>query len=225
MTVMGTTETLRPRRRRRSGLRPLSKPHCLLPLGRLLHLANASPPFEFRKEFYALKEEILERYGTRDGHDVQHIPGKECYTCDGTGIFERYNGDTDYCYRCGGSGWYKSPVWVVLERFRLGRFSFHIPRKRSYTKPDPDTTRIHGYIKHASYGQCGVFAETVAGHKMSLRQTGVSLAGGFQTGIAGRQNRWLGIERQPQLVLRSFETEPRKRKPQHFIRLLKNSLR
>lgn len=119
------------------------------PLATLLHKANSSPPWEFKKDFYELKQRILQRFGTPDGHDVQHIPGKECYGCDGTGIFKYSEYDT--CERCYGSGWYKQPVWVVLRRYRFGRYVFHSPESRSYTRPDPDITRIHGYVEHARY--------------------------------------------------------------------------
>lgn len=120
-------------------------------LGYLLHLANSSPGWD-RRRFYDMKTRILLLHGRADGFDIQRIPPKECWTCGGSGWFSH----NDRCRRCGGSGQYAGPVWVVLQRYLLGGFTFHIPRERSYVKPDPDTTNIHGYIEHAD---CGVKAK------------------------------------------------------------------
>ncbi len=121
-------------------------------LGKLLHMANSSPPWgQSKVMFYAMKERILARYGTPDGYDVQHIPGKICFGCDGTGQFEHMSGDQDYCYRCGGNGWYKSPVWVALARHRLGNYVFHTPKERWYQEPKPNATNIEGYVQHKFY--------------------------------------------------------------------------
>jgi hypothetical protein len=122
-------------------------------LGRFLHLANSDPGFgDERKAFYAIKDRILTRWGEPDGTDVQHIAGKTCFGCDGTGQFVHYSGDQDYCERCGGSGWWRHPAWVVLQRYRLGGYSFHIPRERVYHEPQPNVTNIEGFVQHADYG-------------------------------------------------------------------------
>ena len=73
-----------------------------------------------------MKSRILRRFGTVDGYDLQHIPGKQLLeTVTGTGMFEHWSGDRGDCYRCGGNGWYRDPRWVVLDRWKLG--SVHVP--------------------------------------------------------------------------------------------------
>lgn len=119
------------------------------PLATLLHLANSQPPWQFKREFYAIKERLLKRYGTPDDADVQHLPGKQCWTCDGTGLYSKYS----ECRKCWGTGWYLSPVWVCLDRYRWGKYVFHMPGEVSYTKPEPDITRIFGYVEHRGYGK------------------------------------------------------------------------
>lgn len=121
-------------------------------LGRLLHIANSAPPSgKVRKErFYAMKQKILKRFGAEDGHDIQHISGKECWNCDGIGWWDEY----DECYKCDGTGWFKHPVWVVLKRWKLGGYKFHEPIKRHYSEPEAelrDRPVIEGYIEHVSY--------------------------------------------------------------------------
>jgi len=115
-------------------------------IARLLHYANADPPYATRQDFYRLKTELLERYAKQDGFDVQHIPGKVCWSCNGTGgVYER--GD---CYRCMGDGWYRRPRWIMLERFRFGRYIFHVPREIRFQQPM--LVDIEGYIRHPHYG-------------------------------------------------------------------------
>lgn len=115
-------------------------------LSRLLHIANTEPGWINRKQFYTMKTRLLERYGTADGHDIQHILGKACFRCD-----YHYSGDKDVCWKCYGTGWFKCPKWVTLKRTRLGRYTFHTPTDVSYKKPEPDTTRIEGYVTHNHY--------------------------------------------------------------------------
>lgn len=126
-------------------------------LGALLHIANSYPGAVNKKRFYAMKTRILERFGKRDGFDIQHIKGKDCWTCEGSGVYvgyHFYSGDEwrDTCNRCWGTGWYKQPVWVRLERFDLGGFVFHTPRERLYEEPEGEHTTMTGYVKHANYG-------------------------------------------------------------------------
>jgi hypothetical protein len=118
-------------------------------LSHLLHLANASPPAMLKRDFYRVKDRLLKKYGEPDGCDVQHIKGKVCFRCHGSGT-DLWR--EDYCERCDGSGWWRSPKWICLDRWRFGRYVFHIPGEVSYTKPDPDVTRIEGFISHADYG-------------------------------------------------------------------------
>lgn len=116
-------------------------------IGRLLHVANSYPGCIDKRRFYAMKDRILSRFGIEDGFDIQHIEGKQCWSCDGTGGLWEPGG----CWRCL-DGWYKRPVWVTLQRYKLGRYTFHLPRERSYEKPEPDVTRITGYVEHPDYG-------------------------------------------------------------------------
>lgn len=122
-------------------------------IARLLHIANSCPPANRnRKErFYAMKQRILQRFGTEDGHDIQYIPGKICFSCEGTGGLYEPHG----CWKCDGDGWFKSTVWVVLKRWKLGKYTFHEPIKRHYRKPEEasshDRPMIEGYVEHASY--------------------------------------------------------------------------
>ena len=127
-------------------------------VSKLLHIANSEPVN--RDAFYALKKRLLERYGDNIGIDLQHIPGKPCWTCNGSGIYRGwhlYSGDEweDVCNRCGGSGQYKREFWVVLSKYKFGRFTFHIPGERIYEAPQVLKTgvdAIEGYIEHAHYG-------------------------------------------------------------------------
>jgi hypothetical protein len=119
-------------------------------IGRLLHITNTFPEQFGKKDFYEVKARILERYGKPDGlYDIQHIPGKPCWSCEGTGGLYEPGG----CYKCWGDGWYKRPFWVPLKRYHLGRYVFHRPEERSYERPEPGVTKIHGYIKHPHYSR------------------------------------------------------------------------
>lgn len=138
-------------------------------LSTLLHHANRTTR---SAEFYAIKNRILSKYGLIVGYDVQHIGGKRCFTCDGTGVYRGYwdSGEEwhDTCNRCSGGGWYKWPVWNVLEKRRFGRYTFHQPVKRCYSTEDVCTylatahglahAEIEGYIEHAPsrYGDWAV---------------------------------------------------------------------
>jgi hypothetical protein len=117
----------------------------------LLHHANRkynSP------EFYTIKNRLLKKYGTHICYDVQFIEGKKCHTCGGTGIYSKYYdsygfvSDVNYCWHCDGTGWYKLPVWNILARLQFGKYTFHQPFQRSYTKPDNNIPVIDGYIEH-----------------------------------------------------------------------------
>lgn len=121
-------------------------------IDRLLHIANSCPPADKknRERFYAMKQRILRWFGTEDGYDLQHIPGKMCWSCEGTGGLYEPHG----CYKCDGDGWFKAPVWVLLKRWKFGRYSFHEPIQRLYQKPDTNSHArpiISGYIEHVSY--------------------------------------------------------------------------
>jgi hypothetical protein len=111
----------------------------------LLHLANSDPPF-LRIEFYALKTRLLRKHGTRDGADVQEII-KPCYGKFGNEYGEYLGCVKERDCRCGGTGIFSRRVYG-LERWRWGRFIFHVPID---TLPGPLIT-IRGRIEHRRYG-------------------------------------------------------------------------
>lgn len=111
----------------------------------LLHHANRKHK---SPEFYVIKNRILKKYGKHRCYDVQFIEGKKCYSCNGSGLFwVYYRGEYDTCWHCH-NGWYKRPVWNVLSRVEFGKYSFHQPFARSYTKPENSIGIIEGYIEH-----------------------------------------------------------------------------
>ncbi len=123
----------------------------------ILHRANSYPQWLDKERFYALKQRVLDRYAERDGFDVQYLRGKECYTCDGTGLFTYWSSrDRVTCDRCCGTGWYQSPRWIQLPRYRFGRFVFHSVGPVAYHKEDADSWgepagRIDGFVRHTDY--------------------------------------------------------------------------
>lgn len=130
-------------------------------LSYLLHHANRT---QRSKEFYSIKDRLLKRYEKFERYDLQFIPGKSCYTCDGTGIYKgwnpRYGGYyEDWCWSCGGSGLYYLHQYIILRRIKFGAYVFHTPICRHRTtkilKLKPD---IEGYVKH-TYSR---FGETAA---------------------------------------------------------------
>lgn len=135
----------------------------------LLHHANRSvKDFSFGQylvDFYRVKDAILRKYGKPDGYDIQHIDGKKCHTCRGTGRYDRWDQygiyDPSWCWHCGGNGWYKDPQWICLQRYQLGRYVFHRPIKREYGVKNPWTVEgmgwevskrpvMQGYVEHRS---------------------------------------------------------------------------
>lgn len=116
-------------------------------IGLFLHIANSSPPLGFRREFYQLKEKLLKKYGASCGYDIQHIR-KTCRTCDGTGVY-RHGGYREHCCRCN-NGVYEE-FYVVLQKYHISKYLFHIPGGKIY-KPYYLRTTIEGYIQHNSYG-------------------------------------------------------------------------
>lgn len=124
----------------------------------LLHHANRESSSE---DFYAIKKKLLVKYGVFKQYDVQFISGKKCFSCVGTGVYhsvDLYSGRewSDTCWHCDG-GWFKRPVWNILEKIQFGKYTFHQPWKRSYTKPDITVKPIEGFITH-NYTKHGEFA-------------------------------------------------------------------
>lgn len=122
-------------------------------LAYLLHVANSDP--WFRDRFYAMKTRILHRFARTDGHDIQELPGAQCWSCHGGGVYYHISGDTDQCWKCDGTGWYRQPRWTRLQRWKLGRYSFHEPIDSGYGSPPIklETPRavILGYVRHRDY--------------------------------------------------------------------------
>ena len=111
----------------------------------LLHHANHK---YHNPEFYTIKNRILKKYGQHIRYDVQFIEGKKCYSCQGSGLFYvEYRGEYDTCWNCH-NGWYKRPVWNILALVQFGKYTFHQPYQRSYSKPDNSIPIIDGYIDH-----------------------------------------------------------------------------
>lgn len=121
----------------------------------LLHHANRldhSNPFDplGKQRFYTIKNQILKKYGTNQGYDVQFIEGKICFSCSGTGIYTHYtwNGsEKEPCYNCY-NGWFKRPTWNILARVKFGKYTFHQPYERVYIAPTISNPIIEGYIDH-----------------------------------------------------------------------------
>lgn len=112
----------------------------------LLHHANRHHKSEY---FYGVKKQLLSKYGKHIGYDVQHIEGKECWSCGGTGVYHGYYG-LDSCYKCY-NGIYKRPEWNILEVLKFGKYTFHQPFKRVYENPKIEKrAEINGYIDHNS---------------------------------------------------------------------------
>lgn len=124
-------------------------------LAYLLHVANSSPTDS--EGFYPMKARILQRWGRPDGYDVQELAGQPCWGCDGRGTFyHTYSGDPDECRRCYGTGWWRAPRFGRLHRYRLGRYTFHLPGESQYgvfrvPADDRPRGRIVGYVDHRSY--------------------------------------------------------------------------
>lgn len=128
----------------------------------LLHHANRK---YHNPEFYSIKNRLLKKYGQHICYDIQFIEGKKCYSCGGTGVYVYYSDytgkpyDQDVCWHCH-NGWYKRPVWNILARVQFGKYVFHQPFERSYTKPDNSIPVIEGFIDHEE-SKYSDFAATV----------------------------------------------------------------
>jgi hypothetical protein len=125
----------------------------LSPLAWLLHHSNREGK---DINFYAIKNKLLKKYGKHICYDVQFIEGKQCFSCDGTGIYYESEEDSEieYCYKCASTGWYKKNTWNILEKVQFGKFTFHQPYQRAFVKPDISIPFITGYIEHkkSKYG-------------------------------------------------------------------------
>ncbi len=129
--------------------RKIHRPDCprvrgdLRLLAWFLHHANAAQPEDCREAFYRIKDRILSAYGTPDGRDVQHIR-KACWGDRGEPCNEE-------CCRCGGTGIFQEK-WVVLQRYRLDRYTFHRPVETYFSRqPDGVEATIEGLIRHHAF--------------------------------------------------------------------------
>lgn len=133
----------------------------------LLHHANRSVfLLDDRNLFYEIKDNLLKKYGSFVRYDVQHIEGKKCRSCGGSGQHVKYSYNSPYkaydwsdCWHCVG-GWFKFPQWNLLSVISFGLYCFHSPTKREYRINNPWTEEkmgwdfskspvIKGYIEHA----------------------------------------------------------------------------
>ena len=119
-------------------------------LGYLLHLANRSVSIISREGFYNLKKKLLQKYGTFDSVEMQHIK-KECYSCK-NGVFISKWKEPQTCWACCGTGIY-TEFWTRLEKHKLGNYYFHTPTERflrhQYKPIEGDKTiSIEGLIEH-----------------------------------------------------------------------------
>lgn len=130
-------------------------------------------------DFYEIKNRLLARFGKPVGYDLQEIAGKQCFHCCGTGkckwfgaedcwycTEEDYDPQTgeyeitesNYCGKCGGSGWFKDPQRNLLLKMQFGRFVFHQPIQKLSENEAPENTidnEIRGYVEHqpSKYGK------------------------------------------------------------------------
>lgn len=114
-------------------------------LPELLRIANANARrMHLSREFYGLKDRLLQQHGQKIGEDVQYIVDK-CWTCYGEGTLPapRVGAYPIKCGHCYGTG-----VWqhryVLLDRWQLGPHVFHRPVGRTERR---DVT-ISGLISH-----------------------------------------------------------------------------
>lgn len=100
---------------------------------RWLKTANAAAAkrdFEYRWQVYALKDELLKKYGHLIGYDSQTIH-LWCRSCYGSGIWRsEFSDRSDTCDRCCGTGVYRK-YWVMLERWSLWGAVYHRPYAKS----------------------------------------------------------------------------------------------
>lgn len=117
---------------------------CAYPIGWLLHHANQCPPYWLRTEFYSLKEWVCVRFGLWERAELQHIV-KECWDCDSRSVVVR---GCRSCLTRGKRPGIYDEFWVRLERWTVGKYAFHKPTLRYWSKPEWAGVEIEGYIRH-----------------------------------------------------------------------------
>lgn len=118
---------------------------------RLLPVANAyaaqAPNREFKRLIYACKSALLSRAAVKDGYDLQVIPAKICFRCDGTGLQDLpyFDEEERKCPWCLGTGNYIEEKRIYLQRFSVNGRTYHCPTD----KPEGERKEIvNGYILH-----------------------------------------------------------------------------
>lgn len=128
-------------------------------LSALLGPANAIAPIldEWEKmRFYAIKNRILIRYAdTESVMDIQRIvlECRRCYGC-GIGPVNRRTHQSDTCYRCSGTGVYRTD-YFGLARYNLAGRVFHRPVRRWSELPADTAVTIEGRVSHKHPGPSG----------------------------------------------------------------------
>lgn len=118
----------------------------------LLQLANRQLPhhdYSYLKSiFYALKKELLLKYGTKTGQAIQHIQ-VTCTNCDSTGTFKCHWKLPETCWSCSGTGFYRDE-YNLLAEYQFGKYSFHVPEQKIFTyKPEYSKMKqIKGFVDH-----------------------------------------------------------------------------
>lgn len=97
--------------------------------------------------FFDIKGFILKSFGQFDGRVVQFIAGVSCWSCDGTGKWS----ETKRCSKCL-DGYYKLPLWIIHDRYRMGPYSFLVPIERCTSRYAWFDEReiFSGYVKHVA---------------------------------------------------------------------------
>lgn len=89
-----------------------------------LKICNTSN-FKWKQNFYKLKLKLIERFGKKDGYDMQEIIHK-CNCCT-NGIYVNHStGKEDLCHHCDGTGQFRIQYWK-LNRFLINGELFHLP--------------------------------------------------------------------------------------------------
>lgn len=101
-----------------------------------LRLANAGA-YACKRDFYRLKDRILEQYGDPDGYDLQIIEDL-CFNCNGDG-----------CWRCDKGVWDRRTFYLL--RYHVGGLVFHKPERflpPQYDRQEDLRETIKGRIRH-----------------------------------------------------------------------------
>lgn len=121
----------------------LKASHAMFNLNRYCKHSTCTRPN--KEEMYSLKDALLKKL-FKNGYVVSAIflkdaIKKECFSCNGTGIYNSgyydddcdYDDDDDVCWKCNGTGIYYSQSFWLL-RFVVGgeTFTWHTPQKDGF---------------------------------------------------------------------------------------------